>query len=940
VNIADGLPQLGQFPLIKYGSRTGAGSFVLGSLPVGVVASVVTNGPNSSIDLNITTVNTPRWDGQAGGNWDIGLTTNWVNAGTGLPTTFANGNPVTFDDNALGTTTVNLVTTVSPATVTANDSILNYTLVGSGKISGSGSFTKQGSGIFTIANTGGNNYTGPTVAGAGTLSVTNLANGGSPSAIGASSANPTNLVLQNGALSYSGPAVSINRGYLVQGTNATLGVQSNLTLSGQVTAAIISGFTKSGAAQLTYTTVGTNVLAGSAGYTAQNGTVLFDGSAGSQTNTIQGQLRVSDSNGFNAAISLTNTVVNVTGSMELGNSGSNATATLTLNSNSVLTMQGNPFAIGRGPSAGVVVHNAGTLDCRNELWIGQGTSGNGSYTFSGGSMLCSNWVAIGRANASGSMTMTGGTLTRAGSGSAFIVGTGAGNNGLNSTGFFDFNGGTISCFTEYWLAENTGSIGTNNIRGTAVLNLNNWMSIGRGGLGVINFSGGAINRAGAGAAFIVGDGGTGYFIHTGGTLTSANELWIGQGGGATGEYDLSGSGSVTVNNWVAVGRGGGTGTLNMSGGTLTKTGNGGNHFIIGAGGPGTLNQTGGTLASVLSDTWVGESATATWNLNGGSAVLSVVHISQNSGVTGTLNLNGGSLSATEVTTGNAGGNSTLNLNGGTLAAASGANLNFLHDLTTANVMSGGAIIDSGTNIINASQALLDGGGGGGLTKNGTGTLRLNGTNTYTGTTLASAGTLGGTGTIAGPLNVAAGATLAPGASIGTFTVSNNATLGGTTLMEISKDGGVPASDLLAVSGNLAYGGTLTVVLIGTNTLAYNDTFHLFSWGTQSGSFAAINLPSGYSWDTSQLNVNGTIRVLAVSPAVINSSRVSGGNLILQGAGGPPGTSYTWLTHTNVAAPLSSWTTNSTGTFDSNAAFSNAFPVTTTVRARFFRLKTP
>src|SRR5207247_568988 len=130
VNIADGLPQLGQFPLIKYGSRTGSGSFALGSLPIGIVASIVTNTPNGSIDLNITTVNTPRWDGQdvsAPGNWDIGLTTNWVNAGTGLATTFNNGNPATFDDNALGTTTVNLVTTVSPASVRATNNPLPYT---------------------------------------------------------------------------------------------------------------------------------------------------------------------------------------------------------------------------------------------------------------------------------------------------------------------------------------------------------------------------------------------------------------------------------------------------------------------------------------------------------------------------------------------------------------------------------------------------------------------------------------------------------------------------------------------------------------------------------------------------------------------------------------------------------------------------------------------
>ena len=39
---------------------------------------------------------------------------------------------------------------------------------------------------------------------------------------------------------------------------------------------------------------------------------------------------------------------------------------------------------------------------------------------------------------------------------------------------------------------------------------------------------------------------------------------------------------------------------------------------------------------------------------------------------------------------------------------------------------------------------------------------------------------------------------------------------------------------------------------------------------------------------------------------------AGGNLILTGAGGPPGASYTWLTSTNVAAPVATWTTGATG----------------------------
>jgi hypothetical protein len=171
-------------------------------------------------------------------------------------------------------------------------------------------------------------------------------------------------------------------------------------------------------------------------------------------------------------------------------------------------------------------------------------------------------------------------------------------------------------------------------------------------------------------------------------------------------------------------------------------------------------------------------------------------------------------------------------------------------------------------------------------------------------------------------------------------VNSNVTLGGNILMEVSRTGGVPTSDLLSVTGNLTYGGTLTVVVSGTNTLNYNDTFNLFDWGTRNGSFTTVNLPAGYYWDTSQLNINGTIRVTGITPARVNPAVAVGGNLVLTGVGGPPGASYTWLTSTNVAAPLSTWTTNSTGVFDSNGAFSNAFPISTSIKARFFQLKTP
>src|SRR5882724_1052296 len=89
INITDALPQVGQFPLIKYGSKTGAGSFVLGTLPAGVSATLANNVGNSSIDLVISSTALIRWDGRvAGGVWDVNTTTNWTDYITALPAKF------------------------------------------------------------------------------------------------------------------------------------------------------------------------------------------------------------------------------------------------------------------------------------------------------------------------------------------------------------------------------------------------------------------------------------------------------------------------------------------------------------------------------------------------------------------------------------------------------------------------------------------------------------------------------------------------------------------------------------------------------------------------------------------------------------------------------------------------------------------------------------
>jgi autotransporter-associated beta strand protein len=291
VNIADVLPQVGQFPLVHFGTLTGPANFVIGSLPTGVSAALVTNVGNSSIDLNITTVNLPRWEGQAGGNWDIGITTNWINIGTGLPTFYSDGNQVLFDDNATGTTNVNITTTVKPLSVTVNNSNLDYTFVGSGRISGATSLVKQGTNILSILNTGGNNYTGSTIVSNGILVITNLADGGSPSPIGASSASPTNLVVRT-TLEYAGAPVTANRGFTIGAANTTIDAEGNFNLGGLVVPAPSSSLRKIGPGTFGLKTVGINEFSSgpNPGLSVVAGTMLLDGSAGAQTNHTQNEM--------------------------------------------------------------------------------------------------------------------------------------------------------------------------------------------------------------------------------------------------------------------------------------------------------------------------------------------------------------------------------------------------------------------------------------------------------------------------------------------------------------------------------------------------------------------------------------------------------------------------------------------------------------------------
>jgi len=370
--------------------------------------------------------------------------------------------------------------------------------------------------------------------------------------------------------------------------------------------------------------------------------------------------------------------------------------------------------------------------------------------------------------------------------------------------------------------------------------------------------GGTINGSGS-----VQQNGTGTLV-----LTAINSY-----GGGT---NLN-SGIIAVNSDVNLG----SGPLIFNGGTLeasafvsskTITLTGGGTFLADSGtstlsgpisGPGAWTKAGsGTLVLSGTNTYFGSTTVAAGILQAGSPS----GFSANSAFTvntgATLDLNGfnnsvGSLSGSGLVT-NTGGPNLLP----TTLTAGGNN---------ASTIFSGTLTDG---VVKTSTLAL--------TKVGTGTLTLTGTNQYSGNTnvaqgtlivngsvgggsvnVASGATLGGTGTIGVPVTIQNGGILSPGASPGTL-IPGTLTMGTLTLNSgsvLNYQLGIPnmvgngANDLVNVNGNLTLAGTLNVTNVGGFAQGVYRLFNYTGSLTNSGlKFGTLPLPaSDFLLQTSQAN---------------------------------------------------------------------------------------
>ncbi|OYV06193.1 MAG: hypothetical protein CFE26_07645, partial [Verrucomicrobiales bacterium VVV1] len=569
------------------------------------------------------------------------------------------------------------------------------------------------------------------------------------------------------------------------------------------------------------------------------------------------------------------TTINATGTLDL-NAQNLGTEAITLAGgkiiNSSATAQQNAFT-NLTVTASSVIGGTGRWDVRGATAI---TTVNSGATLT---KEDANLVYLGVNNGSqvvnnGSIQVNAGTLgiwqsTITGSGSFTVNATGALaiEAAVDNTQAVTLAGGTVGNLTGSSASTQSGNI---------TLTANS--GIQSAAAGNFNITGNIFESGGSYGITVPSLGGTVTFNgstgFTGGLILASSNTT--DNVATTISLPTGSSLSVAAGKPVQVGRNTGSGAFNAQ--TLNVAGTVTNSGTLFIGRSGILNVNNGTVWTQNGDmTIAGQGGyTATMNVNSGSsftyAGANTIKVNPGSSGFGYLYIDG-------IFTTNRGFQTTVS--GGTnylVTLRSGGTLKLsgnVTDLTTGTpktqfaLGSGGGLIDTDT-FSTAISANISGTGNS-LTKLGSGTLTLTGTNSYSGPTLLNTGTLAGNGAAGSALTAAANTTLAPGVNIGTFAAAG-ATLAATSTLAIQIDSTTDTADKLVSTAAVDItDASVTFAEIGSGTIPSGTKLVILDYTgtTLTGTFFGLaeGAPVSVGGNTFTLSYTDSSRVTLTSTTV-------------------------------------------------------------------------
>lgn len=457
----------------------------------------------------------------------------------------------------------------------------------------------------------------------------------------------------------------------------------------------------------------------------------------------------------------------------------------------------------QGDTGTLVIANGGKIITPSDFNVADVNGTTGTLLISGNSSLAVNTLYVGKGGnntagigqaTSGAFNQTGGTVSNNAGGLDWRIGGGTGpaDGSALAIGTYDLSGGTLNPTSNFQVgAYGTGQM---TISGTGAATISASPSIGRfaGGYGVLNVLGGSLTQSGTGNFLTIGDSGTGTLnVGYGAALTTAlvnaangPQLRIGNVAGAVGIVNLGTGGTIRAQavNTLA----GTSSVVNFHGGTLTATS------------ANTPFMTGLTSAYIYREG--GTVDTGTNNITIGQGLLAPTGV----GLQSIAVTNGGSgYQASPLITiigGGFGASAIPILTNGVLTSIVVTNPGIGYTVVPTITVSGG----NPTTPATLGTATFSANPSGQLTKVGTGTLTLSGTNTYTGGTNITVGSV--VAANASSLGSAGNITLASGTVLDVSALGTPGYLlaSGRTL---TSNGGI-VSGILNVSGTYQGFGTI------------------------------------------------------------------------------------------------------------------------------------